>query len=137
MIKACRRRLYGIQKRWGISVVLFGLMFSCMTGCGGGASTGAPNETPPSSNQQLNSSINHIIFMAQENRGFDHYFGKLADYWKANGYPAQAFDGLPATASNPSFDGLSTVNSFHLRTVCVQNLSPGWNESHTDWNVNN
>jgi len=137
MIKACRRRLYGIQKRWGISVVLFGLMFSCMTGCGGGASTGAPTETPPSSNQQLNSSINHIIFMAQENRGFDHYFGKLADYWKANGYPAQAFDGLPATASNPSFDGLSTVNSFHLRTVCVQNLSPGWNESHTDWNVNN
>ena len=94
MIKACRRRLCGIQNQWGIPVVLFGLMFSCMTGCGGGASTGAPNETPPSSNQQLNSSINHIIFMAQENRGFDHYFGKLADYWKANGYPAQAFDGL-------------------------------------------
>src|SRR5437773_4550571 len=25
-------------------------------------------------------SINHIIFMAQENRGFDHYFGHLNDY---------------------------------------------------------
>jgi phospholipase C len=137
MMKPCRWGLHGIQNRWGISVALFGLMFTFLTGCGGGASTGAANDSPPSSNQQLNTSINHIIFMAQENRGFDHYFGKLADYWQANGYPSQSFDGLPANASNPSFDGLSTVNSFHLRTVCVQNLSPGWNESHTDWNVNN
>jgi phospholipase C len=115
-------------------VGLFGLvlLFAISTGCGGlgGASSG-----PPPTNQQLNNSVNHIIFMAQENRGFDHYFGKLPDYWKANGYPNQSFDGLPVNASNQADDG-TTVNSFHLRTVCVQNLSPGWNESHVIWNVN-
>jgi phospholipase C len=39
--------------------------------------------------------INHIVFFAQENRSFDHYFGAMRDYWKNNGYPDQSFDGLP------------------------------------------
>ena len=134
MTKPWKWGLHGIRNRWEISVALFGLafIFTIQTGCGGlgGASTG-----PPPPNQQLNTSINHIIFMVQENRGFDHYFGKLPAYWQANGYPSQTFDGLPANASNPADDG-STVNAFHLRTVCIQNLSPGWNESHVDWNVN-
>jgi phospholipase C len=39
--------------------------------------------------------INHIIFFAQENRSFDHYFGAMRQYWRANGYPDQSFDGLP------------------------------------------
>ena len=41
------------------------------------------------------SSINHIIFLSQENRSFDHYFGALRQYWAQNGYPDQSFDGLP------------------------------------------
>ncbi len=44
--------------------------------------------------------INHIIFFAQENRSFDHYFGAMRRYWKNNGYPDQSFDGLPQF--NPS-----------------------------------
>src|SRR5690349_6946854 len=56
-------------------------------------------------------SINHIIFMAQENRGFDHYFGHLNDYRVANGLPADV-DGTPADASNPSADGTSIVTPF-------------------------
>jgi len=79
-------------------------------------------------------SIHHIIFMLQENRSFDHYFGQLPQYWQANGYPAQALDAMPADASNPSFDGTSTVSTYHLATVCIENLSPSWNESHVDWN---
>src|SRR5258708_6300326 len=39
--------------------------------------------------------LNHIIFMAQENRGLDHYFGAMRQYWAANGIPDQSFDGLP------------------------------------------
>jgi len=39
--------------------------------------------------------INHIIFLAQENRSLDHYFGALREYWAQNGYPDQSFDGLP------------------------------------------
>lgn len=78
-------------------------------------------------------SINHIVFMVEENRSFDHYFGKLNDYRTANGLPADV-DGLPANASNPSFDGTSTVKSFHMQSMCVENPSPSWNESHFDWN---
>src|SRR3984957_20915591 len=55
------------------------------------------NQGNPSNNLQ---SVNHIIFMAQENRGFDHYFGGMRQYWAANGIPDQSFDGLPQF--NPS-----------------------------------
>jgi phospholipase C len=80
--------------------------------------------------------VNHIIFMAQENRSMDSYFGQLPAYWAANGYQPQQFDGLPTNASNPSYDGTSTVSAFHFGTECIQNLSPSWNESHVDWNRN-
>src|SRR6202453_1811705 len=49
---------------------------------------------PVDQNSSLQS-INHIIFLAQENRGFDHYFGAIRQYWAANGIPDQSFDGLP------------------------------------------
>ncbi len=109
----------------------------------------------------LSSSLNHIIFLAQENRSFDHYFGALREYWAQNGYPDQSFDGLPqfnpttGTAplngpapTNPGcdpaspppsdcvFDANHPVTSFHLLTQCVENPSPSWNESHVDWNYN-
>jgi len=84
----------------------------------------------------LQTSVNHIVFMAQENRSFDTYFGQLPAYWAANGYPSQQFDGMPSGASNPSYDGSTTVSAFHLATECIENLSPSWNESHVDWNRN-
>ncbi len=109
----------------------------------------------------LASSINHIIFLAQENRSFDHYFGALRDYWAKNGYPDQSFDGLPqfnpvsGTAplnappptnpvcdpSSPApsdcvFDANNPVTSYHLITQCVENPSPSWDENHVDWNFN-
>jgi phospholipase C len=105
-------------------------------------------------------SINHIIFMAQENRAFDHYFGAMREYWAQNGYSDQQFDGLPQfnspagqpptnpgcdpTTSNPfppndcKIDsGSPAVASYHLITQCVENPSPSWNESHNDWNLTN
>ena len=84
--------------------------------------------------------INHIVVMVQENRSLDSYLGKLPDYWAANGYPTQQFEGLPAGASNPAYNGTTIpdntkVNTFHLATECIDNLSPSWNESHEDWNL--
>ena len=96
--------------------------------------------------------INHIIFLAQENRSFDHYFGALRDYWKQYGYPDQAFDGLPQfnpggqlpaiPGCNPSdpppsncvFDPTNLVKSVHLITQCIETPAPLWDESHVDWN---
>ena len=106
-------------------------------------------------------SLNHIVFLAQENRSFDEHFGALRDYWAKNGYPDRSFDGLPqfnptsgaaplrgAVPSNPGcdpnspppadcvFDPNNPVTSFHFLTQCTENPSPSWNESHVVWNFN-
>ena len=97
-------------------------------------------------------SINHIVFLAQENRSFDHYFGALREYWAQNGIQPQAFNGLPqfnipagALPTNPGcdptqpppadckFDPAHLISSYHLTTQCIENPSPSWNESHVDW----
>jgi phospholipase C len=102
--------------------------------------------------------LNHIIYLAQENRSFDSYFGALRDYWAKNGYADQSFDGLPqfnpASGASPLngpapalpgcdpaapppsdcvFDPNNPVTSFHFQTECVENPSPSWNEAHVDW----
>jgi phospholipase C len=110
-------------------LLLLGVVVSFLRGCGG---LGSGNKTP-ASNSQLNQSINHIIFLVQENRGFDHYFAHLPD-WVANGYPSVQFDAEPANASNPTQNGTGTITGYHFRTACMQNLSPGWHESHVEWN---
>ncbi len=112
----------------------------------------------------LQSAINHIIFLAQENRSLDHYFGVLPQYWADDHYvhyKNQAFDGLPQfptsapsgqAPSNPTCDKSATspsgpyancpvdsgspqITSYHLSTMCVENPSPSWNESHEVWNL--
>lgn len=93
------------------------------------------NTKPPIPQNPAVSSINHIIFMAQENRSFDSYFGHLPQYWAANGYPSQKFDGEPGNAWNPAGTYGLDVNAFHMASECVDNLSPSWNESHLDWNL--
>ena len=106
--------------------------------------------------------INHIVFMVQENRSFDHYFGALRQYWADNGYPDQSFDGLrqfnpfsgarPLYGKPPSNPGCDpafpppndctidthspSITSFKLVTQCSENTSPSWNESHVDWDRN-
>ena len=108
--------------------------------------------------------INHIIVMAQENRGLDHYFGALRQYWAANGFQDESFDGLPqfnpasgasplqgAIPTNPGCDPAfafpgndctidsrsPAVGSFHMISMCIENPSPFWNESHVDFNLSN
>ncbi|MGA2745064.1 MAG: alkaline phosphatase family protein, partial [Candidatus Sulfotelmatobacter sp.] len=105
--------------------------------------------------------LNHIIFLAQENRSLDHYFGAMRGYWAQNGYPDQSFDGLPQfnpssgiaplygpPPSNPGcnpaspppsdciLDTNNLVTSYPLITQCIENPSPSWNEAHVDWDYN-
>jgi phospholipase C len=113
-------------------------------------------------NQTVNV-LNHIIFMAQENRGFDHYFGEMRQYWANNGFSDKSFDGLPQfnptsgiaplygpPPTNPGCDpafpppadctedsASPQLTSFRLITQCIENPSPSWNESHDDWNLTN
>jgi phospholipase C len=102
-------------------------------------------------------SLNHIIFFAQENRSFDSYFGYMQQYWANNGIANQQFNGLPQftppanpvlAPSNPACDpsnpngsdvctpnpSVTPVPSFHMQSVCTEELSPFWNEAHEDLN---
>ena len=107
--------------------------------------------------------LNHIIFMSQENRSLDHYFGELRQYWRNNKFSDISFDGLPQfnptsgiaplygpPPTNPGCDpafpppndciedaGSPAVTSYHLITQCIENPSPSWNEGHQDWNLFN
>jgi phospholipase C len=103
-------------------------------------------------------SLNHIVFFAQENRSLDNYFGAMRQYWAENGIPDQSFDGLPQfnpTSGEPPLKGpvpalpgcnpadpmpsdcvwdtSVLVPSYHLTTVCNENTSPSWSEAHVDW----
>ena len=135
---------------------LFALFVGALTfmlvGCQGLANGPSGGQTTGNS---LQTSVNHIVIFVQENRSFDHYFGAMRQYWGDFGYADQAFDGLPQfPASSPAgappvnpgcdpafaFPGSDcTVNaqspmveSYHLKTQCVENPSPSWNESHVD-----
>ncbi|HEV2399981.1 MAG TPA: alkaline phosphatase family protein [Candidatus Sulfotelmatobacter sp.] len=109
-------------------------------------------------------SLNHIIFMAQENRSFDEYFGYMRQYWANNGIADQQFDGLPqftpasqCTTTNgvsscavptvPACDpsqpppaacvadpNAKPVPTFHILSECTEVMSPFWNEAYIDWN---
>jgi uncharacterized cupredoxin-like copper-binding protein len=105
------------------------------TGAGGTTTASAVVTVVPGSTQGLQA-VNHIIYMLQENRSFDSYFGKLGDYRAANGYGAATeVDGLPPNASNPSEDRKVIVPAFHIQTMCIENISPDWLESHAAYNL--
>jgi phospholipase C len=118
-----------------------------MTACGGMGSSSAANNgggtpntgssNPGPTGEGTTSTdpgkINHIIFMLQENRSFDMYFGDMNDYRASLGLSTDV-DARPANASNPSADGTTTVPAFHLQTMCTDDLSPFWNESHVAFN---
>ena len=105
-----------------------------LCGCQGLSSGPTTPSNPPGSNSGIDA-INHIVVMVQENRSFDTYFGQLPAYWAANGFPAQPLDGMPSNASNPGYKGAPTVPAYHIATECIELLSPSWNESHLDWNL--
>ncbi len=133
---------------------VLGILTMFLAGCRGlGTNSGGQDQVKQ---------INHIIVLAQENRGFEHYFGAMRQYWAANGYTDQSFDGLPQfnpASGAPPLQGPAPTNlgcdpafgppndctvdanspqveSFHMISMCEENPSPSWNESHVDWNLN-
>lgn len=85
--------------------------------------------------------LNHIIYMLQENRGFDNYFGNLAYYRVDIDHiqGAQLSDvndlhNLPAGYTLQNSNGQS-FPPFHARTECTESLNTNWNSSHTDMDL--
>jgi phospholipase C len=71
--------------------------------------------------------IDHVILVMQENRSFDHYFGRLP----AAGHTD--VDGIPANASNPDAQD-QPVFAFHTQQYCMEDVAHSWNASHLQYN---
>jgi len=112
-------------------------MFSIvLVACGAPAKVAAPTPTPvtpPSPPSASVLSINHIILFMQENRSFDHYFGKMNEYRAAHNIPGTV-DEFPPTFSNLSYSGTQTFTAYHMVSMCTVNISSSWDESHVDIN---
>lgn len=84
--------------------------------------------------------VNHVIFMLQENRSFDSYFGMLNPYRKANGfsigddgkeYDVDGIDDKLTTISNQDDEGAS-FSLFHATSTCLDDMTSAWLESYGD-----
>jgi phospholipase C len=85
-------------------------------------------------------SIKHVIFMLQENRSFDSYFGMLNPYRKANNfsvgtdgqtYDVDGIDDKLTQFANSDDEGQS-FSLFKLRSACIDDMSSAWLESYGD-----
>lgn len=90
----------------------------------------------------LTKSVNHIIFMMQENRSFDHYFGMLNPYRRQQGwdigddgntYDVDGIDDKLSTISNVNDEG-QTFSLFKLKSTCIDDDSAAWLPSYGDVN---
>ena len=110
-----------------------------LCGCQGVVKTTTPVTPPPPATLQ---SIDHVIFMLQENRSFDSYFGMLNPYRQSNGWTVSedgntyAVDGIDdklANFANPDDEGQS-FNLFKLNSSCIDDMTSAWLESYGDVN---
>jgi phospholipase C len=92
------------------------------------AYTYAAPPAPPSSMLAMK----HIIVEQQENRSFDHYFGRMNEYRQMNGINDNAVDERSSTLALPDVAG-NPVPQYHVQTACIENLSPSWDSEHFDY----
>lgn len=107
------------------------------------ATATAPDGTPIKQTATLTVSspatgaIKHIFFMLQENRSFDMYLGQLGAYRSARLaqfgiVDAQTVNGFDPNVTLVNQHTGAHVKPFHEPTVCTENLTPSWDESHHD-----
>jgi len=72
--------------------------------------------------------IDHVVVVMQENRSFDHYFGRLSSSVQPDAEP------LPPSFSNPDASNVD-VPAFHLTSPCLPADPPHqWTAMHDGWN---
>ncbi len=139
-----------VRVQWLIPMFSAAIIVS-LAGCGTSNSKTTSTTTPPPGL----SAVQHIVFIAEENRSFDHYFGKLNDYRSAAPFNLpREVNGLPDDCSptnsdwtvacsamnmSPNSSGVPTtpIYAFHLKTACIDGLSPDWIASHWDFDIEN
>jgi phospholipase C len=119
---------------------------------------GAAGTTPVTANATVSvvppgtvDSINHVIFMLQENHTFDNYFGMLNNYRSTKGwdkgtdgttYTVDGIDdkwntsylaGSGVTRSISNTDKQGGVHTLYkLKSTCIDDASSAWSESYGD-----
>lgn len=75
------------------------------------------------------SKIEHVFVMMQENRSFDHFYGKLTD----DRYYGDGIDGLKPGLFNIDSKG-NKWEPFHLKNYCLKDVDHEWDGSIEVWN---
>jgi phospholipase C len=79
---------------------------------------------PPGTPHGAQIPIQHIVVIMQENRSYDHYFGRL-----------RRKSGPPRGTTNPDPLGGDPIKPFHEKRYCeVADLDHSWNGTHLEWN---
>ncbi|TMB14520.1 MAG: alkaline phosphatase family protein [Deltaproteobacteria bacterium] len=89
-----------------------------------------PAETLPGRPHGSAIPIDHIVVLMQENRSFDHYFGRLHDQGQPRVRP------VPRNASNPDPTNASgpAIGTFHKTEYCeTADLDHSWNGTHKEY----
>lgn len=111
-----------------------------VTATGAGNQTATATVTVTVSASATETSINHVVFMLQENRTFDTYFGMLNPYRKTNGwalgddgkeYDVDGIDDKLTTLTNVN-DEKTVFGLFKFATACIDDLSSDWLASYGD-----
>jgi phospholipase C len=85
-------------------------------------------------------SVNHVVFMLQENRSFDSYLGMLNPYRQSNNwnvgddgntYTIDGIDDKLTRFTNSDDEGQS-FSLFKFKSTCVDDMSSAWLESYGD-----
>ena len=112
------------------------------TGSGANASANATVTVKAAGSVQ---SIDHVVFMLQENHTFDNYFGMLNPYRVKNGwnigddgktYTVDGIDDKLTTISNTDDEG-DIYKLFKFISSCIDDESSAWLESYGDVNTYN
>jgi len=111
-----------------------------VTATGTNSQTATAMVTVTVSASAAETSINHVVFMLQENRTFDTYFGMLNPYRKTNGwaigddgkeYDVDGIDDKLTKLTNVNDEG-TVFGPFKFATACIDDLSSDWLASYGD-----
>ena len=108
------------------------------SGSGGDASANTTVTVTPGGSSN---SINHVLFLLQENHSFDNYFGMLNLYRRSNGWnvaddgQTYTVDGIDDKLNTSNVDDEGTsIPLFKLKSTCIDDDSSAWLESYGDVN---
>jgi phospholipase C len=126
------------------------------TGASGSVTATATVSVVPAGSTQ---SINHVIFMLQENHSFDNYFGMLNPYRQSHGFEIgddgvkYDVDGIEDKVNGQAYDSVGKAGQiisnndqqnpkgahtlFKFKSTCVDDMSSAWTESYADTALGN